>query len=312
MFEPYLLDVVAWAWTHEAAREERIMSDDQALLPFEGDGRIIRRQWMNDRWYFSVVDVVGVLTDSPNPRNYWSMLKRKLADEGYDELYRTCVQLKMRSLDGKRYATDAADTETLLRIIQSIPSPRAEPVKQWLAKVGAERIEEVTQSDLLSGMTPEQKAIFLRGQMADRNLSLADAASVVGVVTKRDFAIFQDHGYRGLYGGETARDIAARKGLARGQQILDWMGPDELAANLFRASQTEQKLRREPVQGKAQANQSHFEVGKAVRTFITEQGNTPPEQLPTPEVSIQELQRREQKRIESERQPSLFPDPEDE
>jgi DNA-damage-inducible protein D len=120
----------------------------------------------------------------------------------------------MRSLDGKRYATDAADTETLLRIIQSIPSPRAEPVKQWLAHVGAERLEEVAQSDLLAGMTPEQKAIFLRGQMADRNLSLADAASMVGVVTHRDFALFQDHGYRGLYGGETARDIVARKGLS--------------------------------------------------------------------------------------------------
>jgi DNA-damage-inducible protein D len=85
------------------------------------------------------------------------------------------------------------------------------------------------------------------------------------------------------------------------------MGPDELAANLFRASQTEQKLRREPIQGKLEANQTHFEVGRAVRAFIIEQGNTPPEQLPTPEVSIQELRRREQKRIEAERQPSLFP-----
>jgi DNA-damage-inducible protein D len=216
----------------------------------------------------------------------------------------------MRALDGKKRETDAADTETLLRIIQSIPSPKAEPFKQWLAKVGTERIEEAGQNDLLAGLTPEQKAIFLRGQVADRNVSLAEAASNVGVVTKRDFALFQDHGYRGLYAGETARDIAARKGLEKGQQILDWMGPDELAANLFRASQTEQKLRREPIQGKAQANQTHYEVGKAVRTFITEQGNTPPEQLPTPDVSIQELQRREQKRIEAERQPSLFPDEE--
>ncbi len=286
------------------------MSDDQAMLPFEGDGRIIRRQWVDDRWYFSVVDVVAILTDSPNPRNYWSMLKRKLADEeGFSELYRKCVQLKMRSLDGKRYATDAADTETLLRIIQSIPSPKAEPFKQWLAKVGAERIEEAAQSDLLAGLTPEQKAIFLRGQMADRNTSLAEAASNVGVITKRDFAIFQDHGYRGLYGGETARDIAARKGVKPGQ-ILDWMNADELAANLFRASQTEQKLRREPIQGKTQANQTHYDVGRAVRAFIIEQGNTPPEELLTPDASIQELQRREQKRIEEERQPKLFPDEE--
>lgn len=284
------------------------MSDDQSMLPFDGDGRIIRRQWVDDRWYFSVVDVVAVLTDSPNPRNYWSMLKRKLADEGYDELYRNCVQLKLRSLDGKRYATDAADTETLLRIIQSIPSPKAEPFKQWLAKVGTERLEETGQSDLLAGMTPEQKALFLRGQMADRNTSLAEVAETSGVVTRRDFAVFQDHGYRGLYGGETARDIAARKGLAKGQQILDWMGPDELAANLFRASLTEQRLRNDPVGTKEEANKVHHRTGAAVRQVIIEQGGTMPEHLPTPVVSIQELQRREQKRIEAERQPSLFPD----
>jgi len=285
------------------------MADNQ-MLPFDGEGQLIRRQWHEDRWFFSVVDVVAALTNSPNPRNYWSMLKRKLADEGYDELYRNCVQLKLRSLDGKRYATDAADTETLLRIIQSIPSPKAEPFKQWLARVGTERLEEIGQSDLLAGMTLEQRAIFLRGQMADRNTTLAEAAADSGVVTGRDFALFQDHGYRGLYGGETARDIAARKGLAKGQQILDWMGPDELAANLFRASLTEQRLRNQPVETKAEANQVHHQTGAAVRQVIIEQGGTKPEELPTPDVSIQELQRREQKRIEAERQPLLFPEDE--
>jgi hypothetical protein len=107
--------------------------DDQVSLPF-GDGstgRIIRREWHQGRWFFSVVDVIAVLTDSSNPRNYWSMLKRKLEDEGYSELYRNCARLKMRSLlDGKRYATDAADAETMLRIVQSVPSPKAEPIKQ--------------------------------------------------------------------------------------------------------------------------------------------------------------------------------------
>jgi DNA-damage-inducible protein D len=287
------------------------MSDDtQALLPFDGDGRLIRRQWYDGRWFFSVVDVIAILTDSPIPRNYWSDLKRRLVrDEGFRELHANLVQLKMRSLDGKRYATDAADMETMLRIVQSIPSPKAEPVKQWLAKVGTERLEEIAEGDLLSGLTPEQRAIFLRGQVADRNLTLADAAAAAGVVTRRDFAVFQDHGYRGLYGGETARDIAARKGLQKGQQILDWMGPDELAANLFRASLTEQKLRNDPsITGKAVANKTHHDVGAAVRGLIIEQGGTVPEQLPTPTVSVQELQRREQKRFEAERQPSLFPE----
>jgi hypothetical protein len=112
---------------------------DRALLPFggndEGAGRLIRRQWHDGRWFLSVVDVIAVLTDSPNPRNYWNMLKRRLRDEGAAEMYTNCVQLKMRSLDGKSYATDAADTETLLRIVQSIPSPKAEPIKQRPAHV---------------------------------------------------------------------------------------------------------------------------------------------------------------------------------
>lgn len=253
-----------------------------------------------------MVDVVAALTDNDTPRRYWSDLKRKLRTEGF-ESYDKIVQLKMRSLDGKSYATDAADTETMLRIVQSIPSPKAEPFKQWLAKVGTVRLEEVAESDLLAGMTPAQRAIFLRGQMADRNTSLADAAALSGVVTRRDFAVFQDHGYMGLYAGEKAKDIAERKGLKKGQAILDWMGPDELAANLFRASLTEQRLRNEPVDTKERANQVHHRMGTDVRQFIIEHGGTPPEKLPTPEVSIQELQMREHKRIEAERQPSLFP-----
>jgi DNA-damage-inducible protein D len=285
------------------------MTDDRALLPFdgEGNGRLTRRQWHDGRWFFSVVDAVAVLTDTAAPRRYWSDLKRKLHEEGF-EPYAKIVQLKMRSLDGKLRETDAADVETMLRIVQSIPSPKAEPYKVWLAHEGARRLDEVAESeDLLSGMTAEQRAIFLRGQIADRNTTLAAAAHDVGVVSGRDFAVFQDWGYRGLYAGETARDIAARMGLKRGEKILDWMVPDELAANLFRASQAEQKLRREPIQGKAEANQTHFAVGRAVRRFIVDElGNTPPEQLPTPDVSIQELQRREQKRLDAERQPSLF------
>lgn len=273
-----------------------------------GAARLIRRQWYAGRWFFSVVDVVAVLTDSDAPRRYWSDLKRKLRTEGF-ESYENIVQLKMRSLDGKHYATDAADAETMLRIVQSIPSPKAEPIKQFLAKAGAERLEEVAESDILAGLTPEQRAIFLRGQMADRNLSLAEAAEAVGVVTNRDFAVFQDFGYMGLYNGERARDIAARKGLKRGQAVLDWMGPDELVANLFRASQTEQRLRREPIQGKTHANRTHFEVGRAVRNFIITQGNTPPEQMPTPEKSIQQLRHDEAQRLEAERQPSLFAEP---
>jgi DNA-damage-inducible protein D len=282
------------------------MTDDQALLPFEGNGRLIRRQWHEGRWFFSVVDVVGLLTDSERPRKYWSDLKAKLREEGFDELSAKIGQLKMRSLDGKQRVTDAADAETLLRIVQSIPSPRAEPVKQWLAKVATERLEEIASSDLLAGLSEDQRRLFVRGQLQEHNRQLADAAAGAGVVSGRDFAMFQDWGYRGLYAGETARDIAARKGLRKGQAILDHMGSEELAANLFRATQTEAKLRREDITGKAEANRTHHEVGRKVRQTIADLGGTPPEKLPTPAQSIHELQRREQKRLEGEQQPSLF------
>jgi DNA-damage-inducible protein D len=145
----------------------------------------------------------------------------------------------------------------------------------------------------------------------------AAVAYGAGVLTSQDFGIFQDHGYRGLYDGETAADIKARKGLKKSQHILDHMGTDELAANLFRASMTKQKLANDPtITTKERANDTHHGMGAAVRNFIIEQGGTPPEQLPTPDVSIRELQRREQKRLaaaeQAERQPSLFDDASDE
>ncbi|HEX6798273.1 MAG TPA: Bro-N domain-containing protein [Ktedonobacterales bacterium] len=103
----------------------------------------VRRVWHEGRWFFSVIDVVGLLTDTPKPRQYWFDMKRRIQDEGFVEVSAKCRQLKMQSPDGKQRLTDAADTETLLRIIQSIPSPKAEPFKQWLARVGTQRLEEL-------------------------------------------------------------------------------------------------------------------------------------------------------------------------
>lgn len=165
------------------------------------------------------------------------------------------------------------------------------------------------QADELAALTEDQKRFFLRGQVAHHNIQLAEAASMAGVITAFDFAIFQDHGYMGLYGGERARDIHARKGLKKSQQILDHMGSTELAANLFRATQTEEKIRREGIEGKDAANHTHFEVGKKVRQTIAELGGTMPEALPTPPESIQQIQRKEQKRVQQQRQPSLFDEP---
>lgn len=121
------------------------MNEENALVVFQD--RKIRRVWRNDEWYFSVIDVVEVLTGSSNPRNYWSMLKSRESEHGI-ELSTFCVQLKLQSEDGKYYETDCASTKSLFRLIQSIPSKKAEPFKLWLAKVGYERVQEIENPEL--------------------------------------------------------------------------------------------------------------------------------------------------------------------
>ncbi len=143
-------------------------------------------------------------------------------------------------------------------------------------------------ADELAALPEDQLRLLRRSQMSIYNSQLAQAAQQAGVIESIDFAIFQDHGYQGLYGGLKARDIHVRKGLKKSHEILDYMGSDELAANIFRASQTKQKLEREQVKGKGKANRAHHEVGKAVRDTIKHLGGTMPEDLPTPVESIQQ------------------------
>lgn len=144
-----------------------------------------------------------------------------------------------------------------------------------------------------------RKRLAIRHEMIEHNKLLVAAAKDAGVKTTRDYAIFQNYGYKGLYGGLSAKDIHTRKGLKKSDKILDYMGYEELAANLFRATQAEAKLRRENVQGKENANNVHFEVGAKVRQTIKELGGTMPENLPTPEKSIKQLEK-ELKREEIE------------
>ena len=146
-------------------------------------------------------------------------------------------------------------------------------------------------------LSEDQKRIAIRQEMKEHNKMLVAAAKDAGVETTLDYAIFQNYGYIGLYGGLKASDIKERKGLKKSQDILDYMGYEELAANLFRATQTEAKLRRENIQGKQEANKTHFEVGKKVRDTIKDLGGTMPEDLPTPEKSIQQLERAQKKKL---------------
>lgn len=157
------------------------------------------------------------------------------------------------------------------------------------------RRQELADDARFAQLSEDDKRLAIRNEMATHNKHLAAAAKDAGVVTPLDYAIFQDHGYRGLYGGMGAKDIHARKGLKKSQKILDHMGSTELAANLFRATQTEEKLKREKVRGKQRANETHFEVGQKVRKTIAELGGTMPERLPNPETSIQQIESTQKK-----------------
>lgn len=159
------------------------------------------------------------------------------------------------------------------------------------------RLQEIRQMDEYNRLsTEEEKRLFLRNEMKKHNSKLAEAAKDAGVIESKDYAIFQNHGYMGLYGGLDAKGIHAKKGLKKSQHILDHMGSTELAANLFRATQTEEKLRRENIKGKTRANQTHFEVGKKVRQTIKEIGGTMPENLPV-EKSIKQIESKEKKKL---------------
>lgn len=147
-------------------------------------------------------------------------------------------------------------------------------------------------------LSENQKRLAIRNEMREHNKSLAEAAKNAGVIAPRDYAVFQNRGYEGLYGGLGAKEIHARKGLKKSQKILDYMGSTELAANLFRATQTDEKLRRDQVTGKKEAGDVRFQVGQKVRQTIAELGGTMPENLPTPQKGIKQIEREEAKRIE--------------
>ncbi len=157
------------------------------------------------------------------------------------------------------------------------------------------RRQELSDEKAFAQLDENERRLMLRSELVFHNKALSSAAKDAGVEPGLDYAIFQNHGYKGLYGGLTAKDIHIRKGLKKSHEILDHMGSTELAANLFRATQTEEKLRRDNVRGKANANRTHYNVGKKVRETISELGGTMPEDLPTPDKSIKQLEREKKK-----------------
>lgn len=161
----------------------------------------------------------------------------------------------------------------------------------------AQKTRQQELSENFEQLTEDRKRLAIRNELKEHNKKLVDAAKDAGVETNIEYAIFQNYGYMGLYGGLKAKDIHDRKGLKNSQHILDHMGSTELAANLFRATQTEDKLRRDNIKGKNSANNTHYEVGAKVRKTIEELGGTMPEDLPTPEKSVKTIEKEDKKRL---------------
>lgn len=220
------------------------MSEQEKIQLFEDQK--IRTAWDEDKeeWYFSVVDVIRVLTGSENPRRYWSDLKRKLKAEGAVELYEKIVQFKMTAPDGKMRLTDVANTEQLLRIMQSVPSPKAEPIRAWLAEVGRERIEETIDPEqaidraletyLKKGYDPDwvhQRLLSIR----IRN-ELTDEWQKRGVEKGREFAILTDEISR-AWSGMTTRQYKNLKGLKK-ENLRDNMSDTELVLTMLAEAST--------------------------------------------------------------------------
>ena len=218
--------------------------------------KTIRRTLHNDEWWFSVVDVVGAISETSNSRRYWSDLKKQFIEkEGFVELYEKIVQLKLQSPDGKFYETDCANTETLFRIIQSIPSPKAEPFKRWLAKVGYERVQEIENPELAS---QRAKAIYkAKGYPDDwiekrmRSIAireeLTDEWKNRGVQEDKEFAILTAEISKAAF-GMTPSEYKPHKGLKR-ENLRDHMNDLELIFSMLGEASTTEIARNTNTQG---------------------------------------------------------------
>ena len=220
------------------------------------EDRNVRTLWDNvaEKWYFSVIDIVGILAGSDNPRKYWSVLKTRLNAEG-NQTATNCSQLKMMSADGKMRETDVADTEQVLRIIQSIPSPKAEPFKLWLARVGSERLDEIADPELAINRALETYAkkgysldwINQRLKTIEVRKLMTDEWDKGGIKKGQEYAILTDEIYKG-WAGLNTRDYKRLKGLHK-ENLRDNMTNLELVLNMLAEVTTTEIAQKEKPQG---------------------------------------------------------------
>jgi len=259
------------------------MKEENSIILF--DQKEVRRYWDKNKeeWYFSIIDIVNILTDSTNPRRYWSDMKSKLKQEG-SEVYENIVQLKLPASDGKKYKTDCFNTEDLLRTIQSIPSPKAEPFKLWLAKVGYERIEETEDPELAFDRAMQiylkkgysREWINQRLKSIEVRKELTDEWQERGVKKGREYSILTNE-ITEAWANKSVKDYKKFKGLKK-QNLRDNMTNLELVLNMLaEASTTEISKKKKPnnfVENKIVAREGGHVAGTARKEIESKTGES--------------------------------------
>jgi hypothetical protein len=260
---------------------QELPADSQGSIIVFG-AREIRRQWVDGMWYFSVVDIIGALTDSPNPRNYWNMMKARERQDAGIQLSTFCVQLKLTSSDGKSYKTDCVNTQAAFRIIQSIPSPKAEPFKRWLAEVGYQRVQEIENPELAQ---QRMRQLYKdKGYPDDwiekriRGIAIRDELTGEwqkrGVLEQKDFAILTAEISQATF-GLTPSEYKRLKGLKR-ENLRDHMNDLELIFTMLGEAATTEIARNKDAQGflpnKTAAHEGGTIAGNARRQLEEKSG----------------------------------------
>lgn len=234
----------------------------------------IRRTWYDGRWFFSVVDIIAPLSGTSNPRRYWSDLKRKLKAKEQLDVYEKIVHvLPLPDADGRMQKTDCADREGILRIIQSVPSPNAEPLKQWLAQVGAETLEDIDSDAYTIRTRHRLKLHYL-------DTALMELVAFRGIITPEQKQALRDANFAGLYDTSGEQALVKFRRLPFGATPEEFMGTDEYIANEFQRSQTALVIKQRNIKGEPEIRAVAEDVGVQIRLTIERIGGMMPEDMP--------------------------------